>query len=72
MKAKLRYFEQEDILHLAIFDEPEDGSIEISLNITAELNKKGELIGVEILNASAFIPDSIQTKMLNLPKAQVS
>ena len=67
-KTRMAYFEQEDVLHLAISDEPERGSIELSPNITVELNDKGELIGVEILNASAFIRDSIlesvQAKML--------
>ena len=33
--------------------------MEISPNITVELNEAGELIGVEIINASAFIRDSI-------------
>jgi uncharacterized protein YuzE len=28
-------------------------------NITAELNETGELIGIEIINASSFIRDSI-------------
>ncbi len=73
-KTKMAYFEAEDILHLAISDEPEGGSIELSPNITAELNDKGELIGIEILNASAFIRDSIlesvQAKMLSLAKVQ--
>jgi len=71
-KTKLAYFEKEDILHLVISDEPESGSIEVGPNITAELNDKGELIGIEILNASAFIRDSIlesvQAKMLQFPK----
>ena len=65
---KMAYFEQEDILHLAITDEPERDSMELSPNITAELNDEGELIGIEILNASAFIRDSVlesmQEKML--------
>jgi uncharacterized protein YuzE len=73
-KTKLAYFEQEDVLHLAISDEPESGSIELSPNITAELNDKGELIGIEILNASDFIRDSIlesvQVKMLRFPTVQ--
>ena len=56
---RMVYFEQEDILHLTLSDEPEAGSVEISPNITAELNEKGELIGIEILNASAFLRDSI-------------
>jgi len=47
----------------------------ISPNIAAELNEKGELIGIEILNDSAFIRDSIlesvQAKMLCLCSDQV-
>jgi uncharacterized protein YuzE len=70
----MEYFEKEDILHLAISDEPESGSVELSPNITAEINKKGELIGIEILNASTYVRDSImeaaQAKMLKLPKAR--
>lgn len=67
-KTSIRYFEKEDILHLVVSNEPEANSIELGPNITAELNEKGELIGVEILNASAFLRDSImesiQFKML--------
>ena len=66
----MRYFEQEDILYLTISDEPEAKSVEINPNITAELNDLGELIGLEITNASSFIRDSIlestQGKILNL------
>ncbi len=69
---RMVYFEQEDILHLVLSDEPEAGSVEISPNITAELNERGELIGIEILNASAFLRDSIlesvQAKVLQLSK----
>ena len=68
----MAYFEQEDILHLAISDEPERGSMELSPNITAELNDDGELIGIEILNASAFIRDSVleslQAKISSIAK----
>ena len=68
------YFEKEDVLHLAISDEPEMGSMELGPNITAELNNDGELIGIEILNASAFIRDSVveslQAKMLSLAKVE--
>ena len=71
-KAKMKYFEREDVLYWAISDDPENGSIEISPNITAEYNDKGELIGIEILKASDFIRDSIaesvQAKVLHLLK----
>ena len=69
-KTKLSYFDQEDILHLVISAEEEANSVEVSPNITAELNEKGELIGIEILNASAFVRDAImegvQAKVLQL------
>ena len=72
--AQMSYFEQEDILHLVISEEPEAGSIEVSPNITAELNAQGALIGIEILRASTFIRDSIletvQGKLLDLSRAE--
>jgi uncharacterized protein YuzE len=73
-KTMIRYFEKEDILHLVISDEAEANSIELGPNITAELNDKGELIGVEILEATAFLRDSImesiQFKMLQTSALQ--
>ncbi|MCP4166701.1 MAG: DUF2283 domain-containing protein [Chloroflexi bacterium] len=75
-KTSIRYFEKEDILHLVVSDEPEANSIELGPNITAELNEKGELIGVEILNATAFLRDtimeSIQIKMLQATTFQAT
>ena len=73
-RAHMTYFESEDVIHLAISDEPEAGSVEVSPNITAELNAAGELIGIEILNASDFLRDSVlesvQLRMLDLPEAK--
>jgi uncharacterized protein YuzE len=70
LKPQLAYFEVEDILHLALSDEPEMGSVEVAPDITAELNAMGDLIGIEILNASAFIRDSVldsvQARILQL------
>ena len=72
--TRMVYFEENDILHLSVSDEPEAGSVELSPNVTAELNEQGELIGIEIINASSFIRDSIlesaQAKLLNLPSKQ--
>ena len=71
-ETKINYFEDEDILHLVISDEKEANSVELSPNITAELNESGELIGIEILEASSFIRDSLleaaQAKMLDFSK----
>ena len=75
-KTRMAYFEKDDVLHLAISDEPEAGSVEVSPNITAELNTKGELIGIEILSASTFIRDfvleSVQAKVLDLAQAKTA
>jgi uncharacterized protein YuzE len=69
-KPQLTYFKEEDVLHIVIAQDTEAGSIELSPNVTAELNDKGELIGIEIIGASSFIRDSIleaaQAKMLRL------
>ena len=73
-KPRLVYFEQEDILHLALAEGPEAQSVELSPNITAELNEKGELIGIEILKASPFLRDtimeSVQAKLLGALRAE--
>jgi uncharacterized protein YuzE len=75
-KAHLTYFEKDDVLHLATSDEPEAGSIEISPNVTAELNARGELIGIEILSASTFVRDSVlesvQGRMAKLAEARTA
>jgi len=66
----MTYFEKEDILHLTLSEESEFQSVEISPNITLELNEDGEIIGLEIIKASNFIRDSIldssQVKLLQL------
>ena len=69
-KEAMTYYKNEDILHLLISQENEASSFELSPNITAELNENGELIGIEILEATSFlrdfILDSLQAKLMNL------
>ena len=73
-KPRMVYFEQENVLHLVISEEPEVQSVELSPNITVELNDKGELIGIEILDASEFLRDtimeSVQAKLLGIPRLE--
>jgi len=70
--TKMTYFEDVDTLHLSIADDAEAGSVEISPDVTAELNADGELIGVEIINASSYLRDTIlesaQARLLQLSK----
>lgn len=58
-KPRMTYFEQEDVLHIVLSDEVEAHSFELSPNITAELNMKHELIGIEILRAAIFMRDAV-------------
>ena len=58
-KHKMNYFPEEDILHILIEEGRESECRELSPNITAELNDKGEIMGIEILKASEFIKDFI-------------
>ena len=71
-KTRMTYFSAEDILHLVIADEAEANSVELSPGMTAELNDKGEMIGIEILNASVFLGNSLfesfQVKLMQLPQ----
>ena len=75
-KPRISYFEKEDVLHLVISDEPESSSIELSPNITVELNDQNEMIGVEILHASTFLRDavleSVQAKTLQVIQAKAA
>jgi uncharacterized protein YuzE len=75
-KTQVRYFEEEDVLHLVMADGPETRSLELAPNITVELGKDDELIGVEILNASSFLRDSIlesiQARTLKVLEAEAA
>ncbi len=70
-KTQMVYFQQDDVIHLALMSGKEANSVELSPNITAELNEQGEIIGIEILEASAFLRDMImetaQAKLLTAP-----
>ncbi len=70
LRMRMAYFEAEDILHLTIAGGPEAQSVELSPDVTVEMDAQGQILGVEILNASRFlrdsIMDSIQGRMLHL------
>ena len=70
----MNYFPEQDIIHLIITHEEEVDSVELSPNITAELNANGEMCGVEILKASTFLRDfileSTQAKLMQLQQSR--
>jgi uncharacterized protein YuzE len=56
---KIFYDEKEDILYLAKEGQEEE-VIELAPGINVELDNGGQLIGVELLNASALLKDVIK------------
>ena len=59
MGESMRYFPDQDVLHVLIREGEEAGSVELSPRITAELDKDGEIIGIEITDATAYVRDNI-------------
>ena len=55
----MAYFEKEDILHLMVALGPEAQSVELSPDVTVEMDAQGQILGIEILNASRFISDLV-------------
>ena len=70
MSKAMRYFEDEDILHITIQSGKEANSFEMAPNITVELNDKNEIIGIEILKATDYLRDglleTVQAKLLQM------
>jgi len=69
----MNYFEGDDIIHIKVKDGDEAGSVELSPNITAELDEENEIIGIEIIGASKYLRDNIlesaQAKLLAMRKS---
>ena len=51
-KSKINYDSQSDVFYIVIKSGYEEVHREVAPGIFVELDKKGELIGIEILNAS--------------------
>lgn len=54
-KKKIYYDKDSDILWLLVKSGPEYEYKELTPNVSVELGKNGELLGVEILNASKIL-----------------
>ena len=71
--SNMNYFERDDIIHIKVKDGDEAGSVELSPNITAELDEENEIIGIEIIGASKYLRDNIlesaQAKLLAMRKS---
>jgi len=67
-KFKVLYDDKEDILYLAKEGEEEE-IIELSPGVNVELDSSGELIGVELFNASALFKDVIDPMVRKIQAA---
>lgn len=54
-KAILNYDRRSDVLYIVIKKSKEEEFVEIAPGVNVELNDRGEVIGIEILNASSFL-----------------
>lgn len=61
-EARIRYFAESDVLHLLIKEGPEDRFVEVSEGVKVELDEQGQLLGIEILNASRLLPPLMSAK----------
>ena len=62
-KGSVKYYPKDDVLYVAIWAGEEAKSVEIEPWVTAELDKNGEIIGIEILEASQYLRKLIQTRL---------
>ena len=53
-KALLNYDSESDVLYIVTKEGEEEKFVEIAPGVNVELDVRGEVIGVEILNASKF------------------
>ncbi len=60
-EPKLCYVDHEDRRHLVLAEDDEAKSLALSPTMTAELHAQGESIGLEILQARAFLRETRST-----------
>ena len=60
LKKIINYDRKSDVLYIGVKKGAEEEFVEISPGISVELNGKGQVIGVEILNASRILKSVIK------------
>jgi len=62
-KDTVKYYSEDDVLYVLMKPGEEAKSVEIEPGVTVELNKRGEVIGIEILDASKYLRKLIQERL---------
>lgn len=63
----VNYDAEEDVLYLGIKGGLEEELVEVSPGVGVELNKKGEVVGIEVLNASRTLKPFIKSLPKQVP-----
>lgn len=58
-KTTVHYDPQSDVVYFLVRDGEEERFVEVAEGVNVELDEKGQLLGVEILNASRFLRATI-------------
>jgi uncharacterized protein YuzE len=61
-KGSVKHYPENNVLYVLIQAGEEATSVEIEPGVTAELNKSGKLIGIEILDASKYLRKLVQRR----------
>jgi len=62
-RGTMKYYSEDDVLYVLIKPGEEAKSVEIEPGVTAELDRSGTIIGIEILDASKYLRKLIQEKL---------
>jgi uncharacterized protein YuzE len=63
-KPNVHYDPQSDVLYFLVRDGEEERFVEVAEGVNVELDEEGQLLGVEILNASRFLRATIGPERL--------
>lgn len=71
-KQKVYYDKKKDVLWILIKSGPEESYQEITPDINLELGEKGELLGIEIFNASKVLGSKLGLGRITAPVQSVA
>ena len=63
-RPTVHYDPQSDILYFLVRDGEEERFVEVAEGVNVELDQEGQLLGVEIMNASRFLLTTIGSERL--------
>jgi uncharacterized protein YuzE len=63
-KPTVRYDDKADVLYFLIKEGIEDRFVEVAEGVYVELDRSGELLGVEVLNASQWLRQAVGAQRL--------